>query len=486
VHSKLVLAVIDGLKPSMLERAVATGRAPTLRAIMERGAYVDDCVAAFPSVTPTCAASIATGTGPDQHHIPSMNWYSRAERRYVEYGSSFSASRRFGLTRQLTDTVYNMNGAHLSKGVRTVFEMLDDADIRTAGTTYLMYRGRHRHEIARDTLLARAAGALFKHPVLGPRELFYADIFASQKTPCRSQLAMPGVRDKHSGCVGAFLVEHDLFDFLLLSLPDNDAHSHKFGPHAQVESISAADRQMERMMHPAGGVDAFLDEHAMIVMADHSHAPVESTMGLTDLFGEFAIAGPGGAKVEDAEVAVCPAQRSAMVYALVEEGRSLLLPRVVATARQAEGVDLVMWREDGEAAIARDGCELRFAPGGEVSDLRGEAWSVEGDVLGVLRGAVSDGVLRAPEYPDALARVWSALSCPTAGDVLLSAAPNWEFLDWGGVAHVGGGSHGSLHAVDSLGALLWSGDGLPHGRERREQWSLRDIAPMVATHFGVG
>src|SRR2546429_6327208 len=132
---KLVLAVIDGLKPAMLERAVATGRAPVLRAIMERGAYVDDCVAAFPSVTPTCAATIATGAGPDEHHIPSMNWYSRAERRYVEYGSSFSASRRFGLTRQLTDTVYNMNGAHLSRGARTVFEGLGDAGYRTAGTT---------------------------------------------------------------------------------------------------------------------------------------------------------------------------------------------------------------------------------------------------------------------------------------------------------------------------------------------------------------
>src|SRR4051812_41030219 len=141
----------------MLERAVATGRAPTLKAVMDRGAYVDDCVAAFPSVTPTCAASIATGCGPDEHHIPSMNWYSRAEKRYIEYGSSFAASRRFGIARGLTDTVYNMNGAHLSRDVRTVFEVLDDQGLRTAGTTYLMYRGRHRHEVARDTVLARAA-----------------------------------------------------------------------------------------------------------------------------------------------------------------------------------------------------------------------------------------------------------------------------------------------------------------------------------------
>jgi len=34
---KLVLAVVDGLKPAMLERAVATGRAPAMAAGIERG-----------------------------------------------------------------------------------------------------------------------------------------------------------------------------------------------------------------------------------------------------------------------------------------------------------------------------------------------------------------------------------------------------------------------------------------------------------------
>jgi hypothetical protein len=88
-------------------------------------------------------------------------------------------------------------------------------------------------------------------------------------------------------------------------------------------------------------------------------------------------------------------------------------------------------------------------------------------------------------YPDALARVWSALTTPTAGDVLLSAAPGYEFADWGGVAHVGGGSHGSLHASDSLGVLAWCGTG-PDRRDARAEWSLRDITPMIARHFDVG
>ena len=89
------------------------------------------------------------------------------------------------------------------------------------------------------------------------------------------------------------------------------------------------------------------------------------------------------------------------------------------------------------------------------------------------------------EYPDALGRIWSALQCPNAGDVLLSAAPGYEFVDWGGSDHVGGGSHGSLHRSDSLGALLWCGTG-PDSRAAHEQWSLREVTPMVLDHFGLG
>src|SRR5690242_8321152 len=167
----------------MLERAISNGRAPALARIRRDGCYVDDCVAAFPSVTPVCAATITTGVGPDGHWIPSMNWYSRDEGRYVEYGSSFSASRRFGLVQQLTDTIYNMNATHLPQDVLTVFESLDDLGVRTAGTTYLMYRGRHEHQTSKTTALTRLASTVFRRPVMGPKELFYADIFASRETP---------------------------------------------------------------------------------------------------------------------------------------------------------------------------------------------------------------------------------------------------------------------------------------------------------------
>jgi hypothetical protein len=482
---KLVLVVIDALKPAMLDRAIAAGRAPALARVAEQGVYVKDCVAAFPSVTPVCAATITTGVGPDQHWIPSMNWYHREEARYVEYGSSFSASRQFGVLRSLTDTVYRMNAEHLSREVETVFELLDDVDVRTAGTTYLIYRGRHQHEVANETALARiVTSTLFRRTIEGPRELFYADLYATRKTGCRGQLGMPGIRDQHTGCVGAYLVEHDLFDFLLFSLPDNDAWSHKNGPHAQVTSIAAADRQIERLMHAAGGPDAFFEDYAMIVCSDHSQAPVEDRIRLDEAFAEFDVATPSPARSIGAEIALSPAQRSAMIYVLDYDRRAQVLERAVAAARATRGVDLVLWLTDsGEAVVQSPHGELRFAPGGELDDAGGRNWSVEGDPA-VLAAQLDDGRFQSHEYPDALARIWSALHCPRAGDVLLSAAPSFEFVDWGGADHVGGGSHGSLHRSDSLGALLWCGTG-PSSADVREQWSLQDIVPIVSGHFGL-
>jgi hypothetical protein len=211
--------------------------------------------------------------------------------------------------------------------------------------------------------------------------------------------------------------------------------------------------------------------------------------------------------VDGPRIAVCPSQRGAMVYALREAERDAMRASVVTRALTIEGVDLVIWLERDahdaprEAVIASPSRgELRFAPEkmggtdgagetGALTDARGRRWSVDGN-LDALAAQARDGVFISLDYPDALARVWASLTCPTSGEVLLSAAPGYEFLDWGGAAHVGGGSHGSLHASDSLGALVLSGvDELPAppGRtsDRPGQWAIRDIAPIVRAHFGL-
>ncbi len=500
---KLILTYVDSLRTDMLLRAVAEERAPTFGALIERGVLIPDCVSSFPSVTPVASAEMVTGVGSEEHWISGMNWYHRLERRYVEYGSSLEASRAFGVFRTLYDLVYNMNLAHLNPGIETAFEQLDDAGLRTACTPFLIYRGRHRHQVSLEGLLRRAVEATrlkFRHHTWGPGELFYGDLYASREVPCKST-SIPGSRDGYSACCAAELVTDDGFDFLLFSLPDNDNYSHRHGPEASVESIAKADHCFGKVVEAGGGIDDFLDRYAVILLADHAQTPVHRGLPLAELLArDWSVLQPSESRPELAQLAVSPTGRAAHVYLLPGEGERADPEAVRQALGVIEGVDLVCRLEDDDGAplvrtepavpeadayavIERREARLRFRPGDEVADLRGGRWQIDGD-LDVLEARVENGLLRSDAYPDPLARVWSALSAPNSGDFVLSLAPGFEAVDWGGVTHAGGGSHGALHAGDSLGPLLFVGCG-PDGPDEREQWALRDVVPAVLEHFGL-
>ncbi len=443
-------------------------------------------------MTPVACSEIATGAGPDRHGISGMNWYHRAEQRYVEYGSSLEATRAFGLFRTLYDTVYNMNMAHLSHEVETVFERLGDAGVRTAVTPFLIYRGRRRHELSLEGLLRRVAvAAKFRHAVWGPDELFYGELYASRRVPCKPTLARPGTRDTYSACVGRELVREDLYDFLLFSLPDNDHHTHTHGVDAMLDSITHADRSFGEIVDEAGGTDAFLDAHAVILMADHAQTDVEAAVPLAAALGEeWPVLAANAERPGSAELAVSPTARAAGIYLLTEgERRAATHAGVRARLRSLDGVDLVAWlsSDNGsgpEAVVESARGELRFRPGSQVSDRRGAGWDAEGE-LAALSLELGDGGLDDAVYPDGLARLWSALTAPNAGDLLVSLEQGYECVDWGGSSHVGGASHGALLAGDSLGPLVLCGLE-PGVEEAREQWALRDVAALVLDHFGVG
>jgi Type I phosphodiesterase / nucleotide pyrophosphatase len=487
---KLCLIVVDSLRTDMLLRAVAEDLAPNFAVLLERGTLVGDCVSAFPSVTPVACSDITTGTSPERHHISGMNWYHRMERRYVEYGSSLEATRAFGLFRTLYDTVYNMNMAHLSHEVETVFERLGDAGVRTACTPFLIYRGRCRHELGLEGLLRRVAvAAHFHHAVWGPDELFYGELYASRRVPCGPTLARPGTRDAYSACVSRKLVEDDGYDFLLFSLPDNDHNTHIHGVQAMRDSIAHADRSFGQIVDAAGGIDAFCETHAVILMADHAQTDVEVALPLAAALGErWRVLEPNAQQPEVAEVAVSPTARAAGIYLLREDDRrERELTRLWGALRQLAGVDLVARLSangDGaEAVVENDRGQLRFRPGSQIADRRGAGWDMEGglEVLGLEH---REGRLDSDVYPDGLARLWSALRAPHAGDILVSLAGGYECVDWGGASHVGGASHGALLAGDSLGPLVLYGLE-PGADEAREQWAVRDVAELVLGHFGL-
>ena len=501
---KLILTYVDSLRTDMLARAIEEGRAPTFAALVERGILIPDCVSSFPSVTPVACSEMVTGVGSDSHWISGMNWYHRLERRYVEYGSSLEATRAFGVFRALYDLVYNMNLSHLSPEVETLFERLDDAGARTACTPFLIYRGRHRHQVSLEGLLRRAIETTklkFRHHTWGPTDLFYGDLYASRAVPCKST-SIPGNRDGYAACCAVELMNEDRFDFLLLSLPDNDNYSHRHGPEASVESIAKADACFATLVDAAGGLDPFLAEHAVILVSDHAQTDVHRGLPLAELLAtEWSVLQPSDDRPERAQLAVSPTGRAAHVYLLPGNGDRPEPAAVGARLGVTEGVDLVCRLEGADgmplrreepgmpiagdewAVVERAGGVVRFRPGGEVADLRGATWEVEGEII-VLEATVEEGQLSSETYPDPLARVWSALTAPHSGDFVVSLAEGFETVDWGGVSHAGGGSHGSLLAGDSLGPLLFVGCG-PDSATDREQWTLRDVAPVVLEHFGL-
>jgi len=404
----VILIVIDGLTPSMLEATDG----PALRFLLDHGDY-RRAVSTFPSLTPVCLASIATGAHPDVHGIPHLVWWNREEQRLVEYGSSFAALRASGLVQGLRDTVVNLNERHLSRSAETVYEALESAGLTTAAINITTYRGRHRH-------LSPIPGF---PPVHGPKRFFFYSVYESDRTgaPIAWLNRSLGSIDAYAASIGRWLVTRDGFDLLVLYLPDYDYASHALGPDAAHEALGRADDAIAALFDAAGGPDEFLDRYAVVLCSDHGQSLVKETAQLEV---------PGGL--------VTASNRAGMVY-----GDD---PRRLAQALDGEvAVDVALFLEDGEVVARRDGAD----------DPR-----------------ILDS------FPDGRARAEAALRNPNAGEVLLSAAPGYEFADLGGRHHAGGGSHGSLASSDSEVPMLTVGTGPPPG-------SITEIKRLLLEHFGV-
>ena len=296
----------------------------------------------------------------------------------------------------------------------TVYEALENAGLTTAAINITCYRGHHRH-------LPTIPGA---PAVYGPKRFFFYSLYESDRTgaPIAVKSRATGSIDAYAAYVGRWLVTRDGFDLLVFYLPDYDYASHAAGPDAAHEALRRSDAAVGALMEAAGGPDEFLERYAVIVCSDHGQSKVEQV---------------GRLEVESGLVTA--SNRAAMVY--TDE------PRRIAESfgRRSLCRSRALFREDGRVIVRRDGDEDES-----------------------LLHAVPDGRIRAQ----------AALANPNAGEVLVSAAPGWEFLDLAGRHHLGGGSHGSLEAADSEVPMLSVGLGPPPS-------SIAGIKESILRHFTV-
>ena len=480
---KLVLVVIDGLGRPLFERALADGHAPTIRALVERGTLHPPCVSSFPSLTPVCLSAIATGRHPDGSCIPSLTWFRRGEDRFVEYGSSFGATLVEGPLESINDSILNLNHLHLSPRVRTLFEVVEDAGLVAGAINFYVFRGRVRHRLLHRPVSAVARRIGFTEAVYGPSRFFFGELFASDRTgaPANLGIGIEGRNDVHAAAVGRWLVARDGFDFLLFYLPEVDMASHRRGPDLVRDALDGADRSIATMISPLGDIDRFLERYAVVLVADHGQTAVREAVDLRPAFADLPMF-ESSRRSDPARcaAALAASNRAGMVYRLG------LAPPARDLARRLEGVpgvDVVAFREGGSFVARRDGAELRFAPepSGE-PDARHGRWALAGEpgVLGLER---RDGRLVSERYPNALERLVGLLSSVNAGEVVCSAGPGVEFVDAGGSHHVGGGSHGSLSAEDSLVPLVTVG--LSEPAALPPEPSITDVHGLIRRQLGL-
>jgi Type I phosphodiesterase / nucleotide pyrophosphatase len=432
---KLVLIVVDGMTPAAFERAVESGRAPAMSLLAAHGSY-RRATSVFPSLTPVCLSSIATGSTPAVHHIPHLVWWHREERRIVEYGSSFSALRAAGMAQSIADTIYNMNAEHLWRDAETIFETLENEGLVTAAVNITCYRGHTKH-LPTLPWVTKAA--------YGPKRFFYYSLFESDRTgaPLAVRNRAAGSIDVYAAAVGRWLVTRDGFDMLAYYLSDFDYASHAYGPEgAEDVALERTDAAIQTLIDAAGGVDEFFDRYAVVLLSDHGQTHVSQAARLE---------APLVAHADS--IVVTASNRAGQVY-LLPDAR-VDAPTIARALDGEPSVEVALWREGDSAVARRDREELRFRPADE-------DWETSGDA----------SIL---DHPDALHRAWQALANPNAGEVLVSAAPDWEFVDLGGRHHAGGGSHGSLVEGDSIVPVVTVG--LDGAIER-----ITDVAPALISH----
>ncbi len=421
---KLILIVVDGMTPATFERAVEGHRAPVLAQLAAHGAY-SRATSVFPSLTPVCLSSIATGATPDAHHIPHLVWWHRTERRIVEYGSSFAALRAAGMAQSITDTIYNMNQQHLARDVSTVYETLEAEGLTTAAVNITCYRGGTKY-LPTLPWVTKAA--------YGPKRFFFYSLFESDQTgaPLAVRNRAAGSVDAYASVVGRWLVTRDGFDFLAYYLSDFDYASHAHGPTgAEDVALARVDAHIGALVDAAGGLDEFLERYAVILLSDHGQTQVAHVAQLEESLQRYADS-----------IVLTASNRAAQVY-LLPEAR-VNAADVARALDGAESVEMTFRLEDGLPVARRDG---------------------------------SDCALDELEHPDAVHRVGAALANPNAGELLVSAAEGWEFADLGGRHHAGGGSHGSLIEGDSIVPVLTIG--LDARIER-----ITDVKGAAVAHFG--
>lgn len=459
--TRLLVVVADGVRPDVLAEEIDAGHLPAMRQLRASGGLYA-VSSSFPSVTGPAYAPFVMGRHPANAGMPGLRWYDRARSLHWSFG-------RHARSYSGVD-IWHVDG-DLDRATPTLYDL---AQPSLAGLM-MIARGATHGRIGRGIGWSiRAAYAHFRGDLHGWHRLEQTavNVFMRQFARVRPRVSMLGILS-----------------------PDKLSHAHGSSASIVRESIRDVDRSIAQAQAIAAS-DGWSESLRVWVVGDHGHAPVlhhDDLHGWLTERGHRVLAHPK-LGVRNADLALMvggnamahlylnPSERtrrwwpshaadwSSLLDALVHRPSSDL----VAVALSANEVR-VHQRTHGVATITR------------THDKHDARWSYlpsEGDPLR-LGGSFASldandawEVCSSSPYPDAIVQLASLVPTPRGGDIVISAAADWDLrAKFEPTMHVS--THGALLREQMMVPLLL--DRVPTSLPRR----TTDLVPSALRLLGL-
>jgi len=459
-NKPVITLLFDSLMNEPLQEAIEEGMAPAFAYLIKHGTLYPEVVSAYPTMSVAIDSTILTGNYADKHHIPGLIWFDEVEQRIVSYGSGPHEIWDNGFKQVLQNSTLKLNQQHLSHQVETIHEHLAKVDIQSASINGLIYRGNNPQPLTIPGLLSRLNLMPEKVVVNGP-SLFSLGVLAqyNKKNDEHNKVwNRLGVNNEFTINELAYLIqENKLPPFTLAYFPDADEALHKHGPD-DLHAIKKADEALQKTMNLYGSWDNALKAAIWIVLGDSGQSLVyeDKELGLVHIDKLLSNYSQWSSKKPSGQLALALNERMGYIHILDDK---LSRSEVVNQLKQDKRIQFIAWHENGKQYVVSSEHEqpLVYRPEGSYHDAYGQTWQIEGDLSILDLTSDNKQQLYYDAFPDALARLYSALHAQEGNIIVIDAKPSYEFADQISYNHAGGGSHGSLHKADSLVPLIAAG-----------------------------
>jgi arylsulfatase A-like enzyme len=429
--AQVVLIIADGVRPDVLARAIARGDLPALAALREEGSLTS-VTSAFPSVTGPAYAPFIMGRYPGSVGLPGLRWYDRSGR----------IARLSGHSRSYVGSEMRFVDRDIDRASPTIFELAKPS----LGALSVIARGlRRRERIGQSpAFVARTAATHFRGNV-------------------RGWLAI----DRQVGDEVARRLRTGRTRYAFVALTGIDKTSHAEGQDSLItgDALRIVDETVAQIRSDAERDGRWRKMH-LWVGSDHGHSPVryhEDLIGVLSDWGYTTLSHPWAFNTS-ADIAVMVSGNAmAHLYLDLEQKTRPWWPALAES--WSDLVERLSARESVDLLIlptSPSSCEIRSADRGTAtltwSESRYDYTLMSGDPLGIREQKSIDDceaydATMESDYPDALVQIAQLAGSARSGDIILSAARDWDYrAKYEPIPHVS--SHGALHREHMLVPLL--------------------------------